>query len=167
MYSISQLQHNNKTRWNVLKKFIRNWCNWTKRMFVVSVLGSRAKLMPLLLECLHQQLLQKNELKTCADLLGNLLSCLSKTKSVCSEIPLLLLVKFITTKYTKFYPLLLWQKERTTCLGYRSRDLTCVTSKIFGYLIFQIVCDWVTQAYDKTENRDSRHYLVIQTAIVL
>ncbi|CAB3995598.1 dedicator of cytokinesis 1-like, partial [Paramuricea clavata] len=40
--------------------------------------SSRVTLMPLVLNCLHQQLLQKNELKTCADILGNLLSCLSK-----------------------------------------------------------------------------------------
>ena len=39
--------------------------------------------MPLVLNCLHQQLLQKNELKTCADILGNFLSCLNKVKNVC------------------------------------------------------------------------------------
>ncbi|XP_028418847.1 dedicator of cytokinesis protein 3-like [Dendronephthya gigantea] len=50
--------------------------------------SSRVTLMPLVLNCLHQQLLQKNELKTCADILGNFLSCLSKVKngSVHSEI---------------------------------------------------------------------------------
>ncbi len=49
------------------------------------VLGSRVTLMPLVLNCLHEQLLQKNELKTCADILGNLLSCLSKVTNVCFQ----------------------------------------------------------------------------------
>ena len=56
--------------------------NIQQLMCCAYIIGSRVTLMPLVLKCLHEQLLQKNELKTCADILGNLLSCLTKVTNV-------------------------------------------------------------------------------------